>query len=99
MLVAVPSGWTFKTSLARTVHPRGRWRSPMANERLRQAVLNSGLSVDDLADHVGTDAKTVERWITQGRVPHPRNRVSTAQALGIDELALWPELADSRARG
>ena len=47
----------------------------MANERLRQAILSSGLSIDDLADQVGTDVKTVERWITQGRVPHPRNRV------------------------
>ena len=70
----------------------------MANERLRQAILNSGLSLDDLADQIGTDVKTVERWITQGRVPHPRNRVGAAQALGVDELALWPELADSRAR-
>ena len=70
----------------------------MANERLRQAILNSGLSVDDLADQVGTDAKTVERWITRSRVPHPRNRLSAAQALGIDEFALWPELAASRAR-
>jgi transcriptional regulator with XRE-family HTH domain len=70
----------------------------MANERLRQAILGSGLSIDDLADQVGTDVKTVERWITKGRVPHPRNRIGAAQALGMDELALWPELADSRSR-
>ena len=56
----------------------------MANERLRQAVLNAGLSLDDLAAQVDIDVKTVERWITNGRVPHPRNRAKTARALGLD---------------
>jgi hypothetical protein len=70
----------------------------VANERLRQAIVSAGLSVDELALQVETDAKTVERWITKGRVPHPRNRASAARALGLDESALWPELADARAR-
>ena len=70
----------------------------MANERLRQAVLNAGLSLDDLAAQVDIDVKTVERWITNGRVPHPRNRAKTARALGLDESVLWPQLADARAR-
>ena len=54
----------------------------MPNERLRQALLTAGVSTDDLALRVGTDTKTVERWISQGRVPHPRNRASTARAPG-----------------
>src|SRR5918912_3789617 len=70
----------------------------MANERLRRAILDAGLSTTDVAARVGTDAKTVERWITNGRVPHPRNRASAARALGVDELVLWPELAETRAR-
>ena len=70
----------------------------MANERLRRALLDAGLSTDQLAARVGTDAKTVERWITTGRRPHPRNRASAARALGVDELALWPELVEAGAR-
>src|SRR4051794_19527847 len=70
----------------------------MANERLRRAILDAGLSATDVAAQVGTDAKTVERWIANGRIPHPRNRAATSRALGIDELVLWPELAETRAR-
>ena len=70
----------------------------MANERLRRAIVDAGLSASELAARVGTDAKTVERWITNGRVPHPRNRASAARALAVDELMLWPELSDARAR-
>src|SRR3954453_9584780 len=70
----------------------------MANERLRRAILDAGLSSDDVAMEVGTDAKTVERWITNGRIPHPRNRAGAARVLGVDELVLWPELAETRAR-
>lgn len=70
----------------------------MANERLRQAILNAGLSLDDLATEAGIDAKTVERWITRDRVPHPRNRANVARVLGLDESILWPQLEEQRAR-
>ena len=70
----------------------------MANERLRRAILDAGLSSHDVAMEVGTDAKTVERWINNGRIPHPRNRAGAARVLGVDELVLWPELAEARAR-
>jgi hypothetical protein len=66
----------------------------MANERLRQAIQRSGLGLADVADHVEIDSKTVERWITLGRLPHARNRARTARLLGVDELELWPGLAD-----
>src|SRR4051794_8670583 len=46
----------------------------MSNERLRRAVLDAGMTVDDLAAEIGIDPKTLERWITRGRVPHPANR-------------------------
>lgn len=70
----------------------------MANERLRQAVLDADMSVYDLAAQVQIDVKTVERWIASGRVPHPRNRAKTARALGVEESVLWPQLTDARAR-
>ena len=70
----------------------------MANERLRQAIFDADLSVDDLAMEIGIDPKTVERWIVKGRVPHPSNRAKAARVLEVDESLLWPQLADARAR-
>lgn len=52
-----------------------------ANERLRVAVHNSGLSIAALADAAGVDPKTCERWITQGRTPHRTNARQAALAL------------------
>jgi hypothetical protein len=66
----------------------------MANERLRRAIQQAGLGLDDLADHVGVDVKTAERWITKGRLPHARNRAQAACLLSVDELELWPEAAE-----
>jgi hypothetical protein len=68
----------------------------MANERLRVALHEAGLRLDDLARHVGVDAKTAERWITKGRLPHPANRAQTARLVGVEELVLWPQLANGR---
>ena len=41
----------------------------MRNERLRALLLERGKSPDQLAEHVRVDPKTVERWITRGRLP------------------------------
>jgi hypothetical protein len=68
----------------------------MPNERLRIALHEAGVRLDDLARHVGVDAKTAERWITKGRLPHPANRVQTARLVGVEEFELWPELASGR---
>jgi hypothetical protein len=70
----------------------------MPNERLRIALHEAGLGLDDLARHVGVDAKTAERWITKGRLPHPANRAQTARLVGV-EFVLWPELANGRRGG
>lgn len=57
------------------------------------------MSPADLAARIGTDPKTVERWITQGRRPHPGTRAHVAQVLERDETYLWPELlADPRTQ-
>jgi transcriptional regulator with XRE-family HTH domain len=61
----------------------------MSNERLRRAIRASGLSNAQVAERVGVDQKTVERWLTPGRVPHPRNRRQLAAVLGVPEPELW----------
>lgn len=67
----------------------------MANERLRAAVLAAGLTIEDVAVRVGVDPKTAERWVNQdGRTPHRRTRRSLSQLLSVDEVHLWPSLAD-----
>lgn len=68
----------------------------MANERLRRAIHEAGLQIEDVAEHVEIDVKTAERWITKGRLPHARNRARTAQLLHVDEVDLWPEVTDER---
>ena len=40
----------------------------------------AGLSQVRLAAAVGVDPKTVERWVAQGRTPHPRHRVAVSDA-------------------
>jgi transcriptional regulator with XRE-family HTH domain len=68
----------------------------MANERLRRAIQQAGLRLEDVAQHVEIDPKTAERWITAGRLPHARNRARTAQLLSVAELELWPEVGDDK---
>jgi hypothetical protein len=48
----------------------------------------------DLAAHVGVDVKTVERWITKGRVPYRAHRPATATLLSTTEAYLWPDVLD-----
>jgi hypothetical protein len=67
------------------------------NERLRGTLASAQLRTADLAERVGVDAKTVERWITKGRLPHRTHRVAVAQALGVDEAYIWPEVLSAPA--
>lgn len=66
------------------------------NERLRTAMQRSGTTTDDLALCCGVDVKTVERWISLGRLPHRANRWDAARHLGADESWLWPQAAIGR---
>ncbi len=61
-----------------------------ANERLRAALLQAGVTPAELASALGVDTKTVERWIT-GRVPYRRHRYAAAVKLKMDESYLWPD--------
>lgn len=45
-----------------------------------------------LAAAVGVDPKSVERWLTQDRVPHRGTRARVATVLGHEETYLWPSL-------
>ena len=61
----------------------------MPNERLRAALLESGLTPYSLGDELGVDHKTVERWIA-GRIPYRKHRYIVSTRLGVDESYLWP---------
>ena len=54
-------------------------------------MLQRGITPDKLAEHVGVDPKTVERWIVKGREPYRRHRYTIAAFLGMEEVYLWPD--------
>jgi hypothetical protein len=61
-------------------------------------MLRAGMDSATLGRAVGVDAKTIDRWV-RGRVPHQRNRLVAAAALGEDESALWPAARPDQAQG
>jgi transcriptional regulator with XRE-family HTH domain len=69
-------------------------RSPKAatvpNERLRDAMQSAHITPTELAEELGVDPKTVERWITKSREPYPKHRHAVAARLGERERYLWP---------
>ncbi|MFE7129746.1 XRE family transcriptional regulator [Streptomyces sp. NPDC057638] len=64
----------------------------MPNERLRAALMSSGWTYATLADVVGVDPKSVERWVNLGRTPRRTAALTAANALGEDVYTLWPAL-------
>lgn len=71
----------------------------MTNERLRAAITDAGLSLQDFGEKVGVDPKTVERWIGTDRTPHRTHRMSAAHILGKSDVFLWPATgSDPRTR-
>ena len=62
----------------------------MANERLRAAFMQAGVTPEQVARQLKVDPKTIERWIG-GRVPYRRSRYALARQLGADEAYLWPD--------
>ncbi|MBR7830248.1 XRE family transcriptional regulator [Actinospica sp. MGRD01-02] len=63
----------------------------MANERLRAALLERGVTPDELAAAIEVDVKTIERWITKSRTPYRRHRYAVAAFLRMEETYLWPD--------
>jgi transcriptional regulator with XRE-family HTH domain len=66
------------------------------NQHLRDAITRSGLTLEEFADIVGVDVKTVQRWLA-GRTPYPRHRTRVAGALDTTEHALWPDIRPAPA--
>lgn len=68
----------------------------MPNDRLRDALFRTSLTSATLADELGVDPKTVDRWLTQnGRVPYPKHRREIALRVGESEQYLWPTATDA----
>jgi transcriptional regulator with XRE-family HTH domain len=67
----------------------------MRNERLRDALAAAGVSTDALAEELAVDPKTVERWITKGRIPYRKHRSRIAARLHTTETYLWPDALSS----
>lgn len=63
----------------------------MPNDRLRDSLLDHGLTPEAVAEQLNVDLKTVERWITTGRTPYPRYRHAIATMVGKGETYLWPD--------
>jgi transcriptional regulator with XRE-family HTH domain len=68
------------------------------NERLRESLHSAGLDYEDIAGRLDVDPKTVERWVTMGRVPYPRHRRQLALMSGQAESYLWPNALSDSAR-
>lgn len=64
----------------------------MSNDRLKAALSQAGMEVEQLAELGEVDVKTAQRWLA-GRVPYSRKRLRIAKALRQEEADLWPELA------
>ncbi len=63
----------------------------MSNERLRSALLAQNMTIQQLAEQIEVNPKTVERWITQGKVPYRRHQYATASVLNVDVITLWDD--------
>lgn len=63
----------------------------MANEQLKNALRDAGLTPEEFAEIVRVDPKTVGRWLAGATTPYPRHRASIARALDLTEHQLWPD--------
>ncbi|HEY0696948.1 MAG TPA: Scr1 family TA system antitoxin-like transcriptional regulator [Micromonospora sp.] len=61
------------------------------NLALKQAMRECGHTNESLAGVVGVDPKTVSRWLTGARTPHPRHRATVSETLRRDIFDLWPD--------
>jgi hypothetical protein len=61
-------------------------------------MLRTGTTTQDLALCCGVDVKSVERWLSLGRVPHRANRWDAARRLGYEEDYLWPPAPGTKHR-
>ncbi|MHC0434024.1 helix-turn-helix transcriptional regulator [Streptomyces sp. O3] len=63
----------------------------VGNPHLRAALVEAGLTYEELAERLRVDRKTVERWVNEpGRRPYARHAHALARILGCDVWDLWP---------
>ncbi|WP_431896419.1 Scr1 family TA system antitoxin-like transcriptional regulator [Micromonospora haikouensis] len=62
------------------------------NHGLIAAMAEAGETAESLADQMGVDPKTAQRWVNPGRMPRPRYRSRIATLLGRDVGDLWPDV-------
>ncbi|WP_310719138.1 helix-turn-helix domain-containing protein [Streptomyces lydicus] len=64
----------------------------MANERLRGAIVERGLTFEEVAERLGVASKTVERWVSNSdRKPYRRFQYALASLLRYEVSYLWPD--------
>lgn len=80
--------------IERSLNVPGRWVMP--NERLRSTLASSQYTEEDLAEDLGRDPKSVQRWLTKDRTPHRRTAYRAAKLLDVPASWLWPELERER---
>jgi transcriptional regulator with XRE-family HTH domain len=68
------------------------------NETFCRALLQAGLTEDDIAARLAVDPKTVRRWIEGRALPYRRHRWALAALLGTPETDLWPQLRSAAPR-
>ncbi|MFR9802334.1 helix-turn-helix domain-containing protein [Pseudonocardia sp. RS010] len=62
-------------------------------QKVRAAIIASGLTHREIARRVGVSDSSVSHWFTGWRRPSPRNMVRLAQAIGVDRWSLvWDEI-------
>ncbi len=71
----------------------------MRNDRLHSALRGNGYNEAQFGEEIGVDPKTVQRWITKGRTPHPNTARRAAQLLEVPAEYLWPELRPEPVAG
>lgn len=62
------------------------------NHLLARALRGARLDIVDVAAQLCVDPKTVQRWISSGRVPYPRHRDALVTLTGWSAYDLWPSL-------
>ena len=71
-----------------------RWPSGAGSSVPLSAKLGYG-GTQVIADLLGCDPKTIQRWMTRGRTPHRGTATRAAKLLGVPPGWLWPELDEA----
>jgi transcriptional regulator with XRE-family HTH domain len=68
----------------------------MPNERLRATLIESEYDERSLAEELGLDPKSVQRWIARGITPRRITAHRAAKLLGVPASWIWPDLETER---